>query len=229
MVQAGFFVTGTDTGVGKTLFCSELLRALARAQRRCTGMKPVASGAQRGPQGLRNDDAMALLQASSVKGPYDCVNPYCFEAAVAPHIAAHEAGVDINLDHIAACARALLEHCDWLVVEGVGGWRAPLGTQLTVADMATRLNLPVILVVGVRLGCLNHALLTLESIHRSGLPLAGWVGSQIEPEMAKIDENIAALSAMIGQPPLCMLPWKPRTGTLQLQMDAAIEALRVRR
>jgi dethiobiotin synthetase len=157
------------------------------------------------------------------------VNPYCFEPAVAPHIAAHEAGVDIDLGHIAACARALSEHCDWLMVEGVGGWRVPLGRQLTVADMAMRLNLPVILVVGVRLGCLNHALLTLEAIHRSGLPLAGWVGSQIEPGMAKIDENIAALVAIIGQPPLCMLPWKPQSGTLQLQMDAAIEALQARR
>lgn len=225
MSKAGFFVTGTDTGVGKTLVSSELLRAGARRGMRSSGMKPVASGATRGLQGLRNDDALALWEASSVKGLYEHVNPYCFEMPVAPHIAAREAGVTIDLENIAQCARSLGQHCDWLVIEGIGGWRAPLGGKITVADMAMRLSLPVILVVGVRLGCLNHALLTLESIRACGLPFAGWIGSQVDPTMLKVGENVAALAELIGQPALAVLPWKPLEGTLRMQGDAMVESL----
>lgn len=225
MSKAGFFITGTDTGVGKTLVSGELLRAGARRGLRSSGMKPIASGATLGLQGPRNDDALALWEASSVKGPYEFVNPYCFELPVAPHIAAREAGVRIDLEHVAQCARALGQHCDWLIIEGIGGWRAPLGPQLTVADMAMRLSLPIILVVGVRLGCLNHALLTLESIRACGLPFAGWIGSQVDPTMLKVGENVAALAELMGQPALAVLPWKPNEGTLRMQGDAMVETL----
>lgn len=225
MNKAGFFITGTDTGVGKTVVSSELLRAGARRGLRSSGMKPVASGSTRGLEGLRNDDALALWEASSVKGPYEHVNPYCFELPVSPHIAAREAGLPIDLEHVAQSARALGQHCDWLIIEGVGGWRAPLGPTLTVADMAMRLGLPVILVVGVRLGCLNHALLTLESIRACGLPFAGWIGNQIDPTMLKVDENLASLAELMGQPALSLLPWKPHEGTLRMQGDAMVETL----
>ena len=209
MAQHGFFVTGTDTGVGKTLVCSELLRSAGRAGLRSSGMKPVATGAVRVAAGLRNDDALALLRASSEPGGYDIVNPYCFEPPVSPHLAARASGVTIDLARIADCARQLTARCDWLVVEGVGGWRAPLSETLTVADMACELQLPVILVVGVRLGCLSHALLAAESIRASGLRLAGWIGSQLDPEMLLQAENLATLAEKLGRPALAVLPWQP--------------------
>ena len=225
MTKAGFFITGTDTGVGKTLLSCELLRAGARRGLRGSGMKPVASGSVRGLQGLRNDDALALWEASSVKGAYELVNPYCFEAAIAPHLAARAAGVVINLEHLARCARALGQHCDWLIIEGVGGWRAPLGPELTVADMAARFALPVIMVVGVRLGCLNHALLTRESIRSAGLQFAGWIGSQIDPRMLAVQENLAALDELLGEPCLGFVPWKPNEAQTRRQGDEMVEAL----
>ncbi len=246
MGKAGYFITGTDTGIGKTLVSCELLRAGARLGLRSCGMKPVASGATRVQEGLRNDDALALWEASSVQMAYEQVNPYCFEMPVAPSLAARAQGVHIDLEHVAACARALGQSCDWLIIEGVGGWLAPLATPppgtapgtpigtmagaqptatVSVADLAVRLGLPVILVVGLRLGCLNHAALTLESIRTRGLLFAGWIGNQIDPDLLMSEENLLELTALMGRPALGVLPWKPNDAVLRLRGDALVEGL----
>jgi len=206
-MKRGWFITGTDTGVGKTLVATGLLNSFARLDDRAIGMKPVASGCQATPAGLRHDDAVALLNASSVQAEYPEVNPYAFAPAVAPHLAAQAAGVEISLEKIRACFTRLCALADIVVVEGIGGWRVPLGRDITTVDLALSLNLPVILVVGMRLGCLNHALLTAESIRHSGLKPAGWVANQIDPAMERLQENIAALQERIPAPLLGVIPF----------------------
>lgn len=205
--MTGWFVTGTDTGVGKTCVSVALMHALRARGKRVLGMKPVASGCTATSAGLRNGDAEQLLQAASFPVPYAQVNPYAFEPAVAPHIAAHRAGVRLDLEHIAATARALAAQADCLVVEGVGGWRVPLAGTMGVNDLAARLGLPVILVVGLRLGCINHALLTVESIEHSGLPLAGWVANLVDPQMEMVTENVQDLSVRLPAPLLGVIPY----------------------
>ncbi len=203
----GFFVTGTDTGCGKTEVSLGLIQALRQQGLKVQGMKPVASGCEAGPQGPRNADAQRLLAQSSRRVPYDWVNPYAFIPPIAPHIAAREAGVEIGLDLIRERAAALAAQADLLVVEGVGGWRVPLGLDLAVSDLPRALGLPVILVVGLRLGCLNLAALTAESILASGCHLAGWVANQIDPGLARREENLVALSALIPASRLGVIPW----------------------
>jgi len=202
----GFFVTGTDTGVGKTLVSAALLRRFAAAGRRVAGMKPVASGAIATTQGLRSEDALILLRESSPHAAYEHVNPYALEPPIAPHLAALAAGVTIDVVRIEAAFRALAAAADLVVVEGVGGWRVPLGPDLDVAGLAARLGLPVILVVGLRLGCLNHAIMTAEAIHATGLRLAGWVGTGIEPGFAAVEGNLATLHAALRAPCLGHVP-----------------------
>lgn len=199
-MSGGWFITGTDTGVGKTRVACRLLAALARAGQTAVGMKPVASGCLASASGLRSDDAELLLTASGVTPDYADVNPYRFAPAIAPPLAALEAGVEINLEKILGSFRRLQQISPWVVVEGVGGWTVPLGECLTMADVAQALRLPVILVVGLRLGCLNHALLTVEAIRRADVPLAGWVANQIDPVMTHVSENIATLEKRIAAP-----------------------------
>jgi dethiobiotin synthetase len=196
----GFFVTGTDTGVGKTLIACSLLRAFAARGFRAVGMKPVASGAVAGGNGLVHDDVERLIAAGNVTAPRDHVNPYCFAPPIAPHIAAAEAGMKIDLDHIGRCFNALTERADVVIVEGVGGFRVPLGPGADTAQLAARLALPVVLVVAMRLGCLNHALLTAEAIAGRGLVLAGWVANHLDPRMAAADENVRALETLVAAP-----------------------------
>ncbi len=196
----GFFVTGTDTGVGKTLIACALLHALARAGRRVIGMKPVAAGAVRGAQGLINDDVALLRAAGNVDAPLALINPYCFEPAIAPHLAAEQAGTVIELELILDAYRNLSSIADIVVVEGVGGFCVPLNRGEDSADLAHRLGLPVILVVGLRLGCLNHALLTAQSIRAKGLTLAGWIANHIDPAMADAGRNVAALAERLSAP-----------------------------
>lgn len=203
---SGFFVTGTDTGVGKTWVAVGLLTALAQRGLTTAAMKPVASGCAQTPAGLRNDDALQLAAAAGATRSYDLVNPYAFAPAVAPHIAAGTAGVHIDLDLIAARFQGLSRGVDLVIVEGVGGWQVPLNERETVADLAARLCLPVILVVGVRLGCLNHALLTFESIERTGVTCAGWVANTIEAQSERFAENIQALRARLPAPLLGVVP-----------------------
>jgi dethiobiotin synthetase len=206
----GIFVTGTDTHCGKTEISLALMAARQARGARVLGMKPIASGCDPSPQGPRNADALRLLAQGSTAAPYHLVNPYAFGPPIAPHIAAGRAGVEITLDPIIDAYRALSTGCDLLVVEGVGGWRVPLSPTLSVNDIPKALDLPVILVVGLKLGCLNHALLTAESIRALGSPLAGWVGNGIDPELQAGDENIATLAALLGAPCLGIIPWLAR-------------------
>jgi len=203
----GVFVTGTDTGVGKTTVAVGLLRILAGAGLRAVGMKPVASGSVQTDAGLRNADAMALQAASTLSRPYAQVNPYVFAPPIAPHLAAAEAGVRIELSRIMDAFHALSADADVVVVEGVGGWQVPLCDRVGIPDLAAALALPVILVVGLRLGCLNHALLSTRAIHADGLALAGWVANEIDPDLKRRPGNLATLRDAIPAPLLGDIPW----------------------
>jgi len=202
----GLFVTGTDTGVGKTRVAVALIHALRAQGLRVAAMKPVSAGHM---PGELNEDVVALLQAANVAADPRDVNPYAFAEPVAPHIAAQQAGVRIDLDVIAAAYARLAAAADVVVVEGAGGWRVPLNEHEDMADLAQRLGLPVVLVVGLRLGCLSHALLTAESIARRQLPWAGWVGNAIDPDMACQAENVAALRARLPGPCLGIHSYQP--------------------
>ena len=197
MSARGLFVTGTDTGVGKTQVAVALIHALRARGLRVAAMKPVAAGHA---PGELNEDVAALLQAANAAADLGDVNPYAFAEPVAPHIAAQRAGVRIELDVIAAAYIRLAATADVVVVEGAGGWRVPLNERDDMADLAQRLGLPVVLVVGLRLGCLSHALLTAESIAHRQLPWGGWVGNHVDPAMACQAENVAALQARLPGP-----------------------------
>jgi len=206
MSQA-YFIAGTDTDVGKTTIAAGLLHA-ARLQGLSTlGAKPVASGCSATAKGLRNADALALIDESSVKLAYEEVNPFAFEPAIAPHVAAREAGVALEVPALLKAMRHVLDQgADFTLVEGAGGWRVPLSDHANLSDLAIALKLPVILVVGVRLGCINHALLSAEAIARDGLQLAGWVANIIEPRTARLEENLASLAERLPAPCLGRVP-----------------------
>ncbi|OPF65574.1 dethiobiotin synthase [Hydrogenophaga sp. H7] len=198
--MTAYFVTGTDTGVGKTLMSCALLHALARRHPRVVGMKPVAAGLVQTPDGWDSEDAIALRAASTVGVPPALDNPVRLPDPLSPHLAAERAGTRIDIPHLVACQRELAQHADAMVVEGAGGFLVPLSPEHTGADLAHALGLPVLLVVGLRLGCLNHALLSAEAIRARGLPLAGWVANRIDPGMAAADDNIAFLRQRLGAP-----------------------------
>jgi dethiobiotin synthetase len=208
----GVFITGTDTSVGKTLVATAIVRALVASGLRVAGMKPVASGAERGPDGLRNADALALASAANVQVPYETLNPYCFEPPIAPHIAAREAGVAIDIHRVRSRFQELAHEADFVVVEGAGGWLVPISATQTLADLALALGTPVILVVGLRLGALNHALLSAESIAARGARLAGWVASHLDPDFARSAENLATLEARLHGAPLTSVPFLTHPG-----------------
>lgn len=197
MSARGLFVTGTDTGVGKTRVAVALIHALRAQGLRVAAMKPVSAGSE---AGALNEDVVALMQAADVEAALHDVNPYAFAEPIAPHIAADLAGVRIELDVIAAAYARLAARADVVVVEGAGGWRVPLNETEDMADLAQALGLPVLLVVGLRLGCLNHAILTAEAIAGRGLPWAGWVGNAIDPEMAQQAANLDTLRARLPRP-----------------------------
>lgn len=201
------FVTGTDTGVGKTLFSAALLRTLAGRHRRVVGMKPVAAGAVSVGGDWVNEDVLALRQASTLAVMPTLDNPVCLRDAVSPHIAARRVGRRIDLGVLAARYRDLARHADAVVVEGAGGFHVPLTDDATGADLAAALGLPVVLVVGLRLGCLNHASLSAQAIRASGLVLAGWVANRIDPAMQAPDENVAWLQRRLGAPLLADIPF----------------------
>lgn len=219
----GYFVTGTDTGVGKTLVTCALLHAFAARGERVVGMKPVAAGARRSADGLRNNDVEQILAAGNIRAPRHLVNPYCFEPPVAPHIAARDAGVEIDLQHIELAYDELSRLADMVVVEGAGGFFVPLNGRENTADLVQRLGLPVLLVVGIRLGCLNHALLTAQAVHTCGLKLAGWVANHVDPQMAHAESNVAALTERFAVPPVARIgfssPPDPRDVATKLDLD----------
>ena len=220
----GYFITGTDTGVGKTLIACALLRAFARTGKSVVGMKPVAAGREGG----RWADVEALANASTVRARARIANPYAFKPAIAPHIAAELEGIEIDLEIIASAHDELLRLADIIVVEGAGGFLVPLNATQTGADLATRLGLPMVLVVGMRLGCLNHALLTRRQIEACGLRCAGWVANCIFPDMPHLDGNIRALEQRLDCPLLGVVPFlrEPTAAGVAglLSFDALIES-----
>jgi dethiobiotin synthetase len=203
----GVFVAGTDTGVGKTLVAAALLHAAAARGLRCAGVKPVAAGCEWRDGHWVNEDALLLQAAATLPLDYAEVNPVALPPAIAPHIAAAQAGLALEVTTlVAAVERVRTRGPDLLVVEGAGGWLVPLSARETMADLAACLGLPVVLVVGLRLGCLNHALLTARAIAAAGLPLAGWVGNTLDPEMPVREENLATLRALLPAPCLGVIP-----------------------
>jgi dethiobiotin synthetase len=218
----GYFVTGTDTGVGKTVVSCALLYAFAARGLRAAGMKPVAAGAEWRDGVLTNDDVEQLLAAGNVAAPRALVNPYCFAPPIAPHIAAARAGARVALDRIVSCYGGLAALADVVVVEGAGGFRVPLAPGVDVAELAGRLGLPVVLVVGMRLGCINHALLTAEAVAAHGLTLAGWVPNHLDPHMEAADENVRALEERLTAPLLTRIAYtahiEPRAVASQLNL-----------
>jgi dethiobiotin synthetase len=220
-----FFVTGTDTGVGKTLVACALLRAFARSGARVVGMKPVAAGAVSDDGVLTNEDVVALRQAGNVDVPQALANPYCFAPPVAPHIAAREAGVEMDIARLREAFAALSAGADCVIVEGAGGFMVPLGPNLDSTQLAQALALPIVLVVGMRLGCLNHALLTRDAIARAGLRLAGWVANHIDPDMLCADENVEALRERLDAPLLARVAFDPQPNAEQVSRMFRMEAL----
>jgi dethiobiotin synthetase len=202
----GVFIVGTDTGIGKTWAATRLIGGFESLGFRVAGMKPVAAGCEQTPEGPRNDDAVALMQAANVAAPYELINPYALDLPVSPHLAARHAGVVVDLGRVAAAYRELATHADLVVVEGAGGWLAPLSDELTMADIARALEIPVLLIVGVRLGCLNHTMLTAEAIARSGAERCGWIANVVDPAMLLPNENIATLKQRLNDAPLAISP-----------------------
>lgn len=214
------FVTGTDTEVGKTVATCALLHALRARGETAVGLKPIASGARRTPEGLRNEDGEALLAASSPGVTYEQVNPLVLEPAIAPHIAAADLGESLTVDRLMA-GIAEPPPADWHLVEGVGGWRVPLSADETMEDLALALGAPVVLVVALRLGCLSHALLTADRIRSVGLPLAGWIATEPDPEQSRLDENFDTLVQWLPAPCLGRLTYQspPDPATFAGRLD----------
>lgn len=203
-----FFITGTDTDVGKTFVASAMLQAFNALGKSTLGLKPVAAGCEETETGLRNSDAIELLRVMSIKMPYEQVNPIALKSAIAPHIAANEEGRRITISRLVGlCRGAMMQQADVTLIEGAGGWRVPISDRETLAELPKQLELPVVLVVGVRLGCINHACLTAEAIRRDGLQLIGWVANCIDPDMPKKVENIQTLKHALGAPCLGEIPY----------------------
>ncbi|USE36980.1 dethiobiotin synthase [Endozoicomonas sp. SCSIO W0465] len=213
-----YFVTGTDTDAGKTVITCGLLEAARLTGLTTLALKPVSAGCHQSENGLnsalRNQDALALMEAMTLSLPYEQVNPLALEPPVAPHIAAAEAGVCITLDRLVGyCRGALMHKSDLALIEGAGGWRVPLNSREMISGLAKALNTPAILVVGMKLGCISQALLTAEAILRDGVKLAGWVANQIDPGMSRYEENFQTLKNLIPAPCLGVVPFLSDTSS----------------
>ncbi len=207
MAKQWLFITGTDTDVGKTVVACGFLAAANQQGLRTAAIKPVAAGCEVTEQGMTNSDALQLQAAASHKLSYQQINPVALEPAIAPHIAAAEAGVRMSVSRLVGYCRGVsLMPVDMVVIEGAGGWRVPINSRETLADVAQELECAVIVVVGMRLGCLNHALLTMEAIRRDGLQIAGWVANILDTEMPRLQENIDTLKQSINEPCLGIVP-----------------------
>lgn len=204
---AVYFIAGTDTGVGKSLVAAALLKAAASRGLSTVGVKPVAAGCDETPDGLRSDDALLLRQYSSIAMPYEMSNPVSLRLPVAPHLAAAQEGRKLDAGRLEGFCRAvLMKRAGLTLIEGAGGWQVPLNGRQSLADLAKLLGVPVILVVGMRLGCINHALLTARAIHADGLEIAGWIANRIDPDMALPEENIDAIAQRMSAPCLGHIP-----------------------
>lgn len=203
----GFFVTGTDTGIGKTWSTVALMQYFKNQGKSVVGMKPIASGCIEIEQQLKNEDALLLQKHASLILPYDLINPYAFSEPIAPHIAAEKIGVEIEIEKIVKQYKQLAAQADVVLVEGVGGWKVPLNSHQDIADLAVAIGLPVIMVIGVRLGCINQARLTFSAIKQQGVQCIGWVASCVEQDMPMQEENIASLRLVINAPLLAIFPY----------------------
>ncbi len=221
MSGQGLFITGTDTGCGKTEISLALMQLYQARGESVLGMKPIASGAEAAAEGLRNADALRLQAQGSRLLPYEQVNPYAFAPPIAPHLAAQQLGEVIDLQRIQVGYEQLAAQADRVVVEGVGGWRVPLNGRDAVSDLALRLGLPVVLVVGMRLGCINHALLSVEGIMASGAELVGWVANQVERDMLCLGENVETLKGLIAASCLGVVPFmeSPSVADIACRLD----------
>jgi dethiobiotin synthetase len=215
----GVFITGTDTEVGKTVVSTALARALVGAGHRVAVMKPIAAGAESTPEGLRNADALQLMAAANVRARYEMVNPYCLPLPASAHIAAAKAGISLETRVIARAFDQLAALSDIVIVEGAGGWYAPTGETETMADLAAVLDLPVVMVVGLRLGCLNHALLTAHAVETGGQWLAGWIANHVQPRFDHAAENLATLEARLSAPLLDIVPFQAHAGAGEAQLS----------
>lgn len=202
-----FYVTGTDTEVGKTVASTALLQAARLLGRRAVGYKPVASGSEMTEEGLRNSDALALQRNSALPLRYEEVNPYTFAEPTSPHIVSADEQRPIEASVLSAGLRALEAQADWVLVEGAGGWFTPLAEDFTFADWVQIERLPVVLVVGVKLGCINHAMLTAQAVQQAGLPLVGWVANDVTPPGKRHHEYLVTLKRVIPAPFLGEIPW----------------------
>jgi len=224
-MKSGFFITGTDTDVGKTIATCSLLHAFSQKNLKTLGVKPLASGADYTPEGLKNQDALMLQEWSTLKLPYSHVNPIVFQKPIAPHLAAAQSNEILSVENILSRCHALTQDygADLTLVEGAGGWKVPLNDQETMADLAMHLNFHVIFVVGLRLGCLSHALLTYESILRKGLPIAGWIANHIEEDFSYAIKNIETLKQFISFPLIGVIPYqkKPNPAFLSNYLDTS--------
>jgi len=203
-----FFVTGTDTSVGKTTVTVRLMQQLVAQGLTVIGMKPVASGCEWVDGRWQNDDVLQLTAASNVSAPAELVNPYCFEPAIAPHIAAAQAGVEVDFDVIRAAYEQLTTMADVVIVEGAGGLLVPLNATQSIADLIQALSLPALVVVGMRLGCINHALLTAQVLKQRNIDFCGWVANNIDPQMSVPQENLQSLITGLQQPPVLQVPFQ---------------------
>ena len=203
---AAYFVAGTDTGVGKTRVTAGLLAAGRSEGLNVAGMKPVAAGAERHDGRYFSEDAGLIAASSGQSTPYELLNPYCLPDPVSPHIAAKRVNIALDIDLIVTNARMIAADRALFLVEGAGGWYAPISDRESMADVAVALGFPVLLVVGLKLGCLNHARLTREAIERCGCRFAGWIGSAVDPEFQACDENLTTLNRLLGAAPLAILP-----------------------
>ncbi len=226
MAKKSIFIAGTDTDVGKTIIAAGILQAANNKGLSTIAVKPIAAGCERTEEGLRNADALLLQKTASIELSYDQVNPIAFEPSIAPHIAAEQAGRRLDADRIAAlCRGVLLRPADLVVIEGAGGWRVPLNNRQTIADIPKMLKTPVVLVVGMKLGCISHTLLTVEGIVRDGLPLAGWVANQIDADMSCYAENLQTLKNMLSAPLIAEVPYSENCSPENIAQFVDIDAL----
>lgn len=226
MTTKSFFITGTDTGVGKTLVSAALLLKAKQQGLSTAALKPIAAGCNNTNKGLRNEDALTLMAQMTANLSYEQVNPVALVPPIAPHIAAAEAGIDLKVDTLAAnCQLVLQQGYDLTLVEGAGGWQVPINSRETLVDLVVCLRLPVVLVVGLRLGCINHALLTAQAIQARGLTLAAWVANQIESDLLALEENIAALVDRLDAPFLGHIPFLDKADPIYAAEQLSIESL----
>ncbi len=223
MAKKAFFITGTDTNVGKTFISVALLLAAKNSGLTTAALKPIAAGCEKTTAGLRNDDALILQSVITQTLSYEQINPIALEAAIAPHLAAQQEKRTLSVDRLAGFCRGVLSSADFTIVEGAGGWRVPVNPRETMADLAKNLQLPVILVVGMRLGCLNHALLTFETIVRDGLPVAGWIANCVDADMPALQENIDSLLARLPVPCLAVVPFLSQQSSTAISPTAITE------